>query len=574
MKVLAIVHKYPPVHNAGAEWMLHSILRRWAELGDACTVTFKDLPAGDYDLDGVQVERWPDDLAAFVEEHDVVVTHLDETRAATDAARKAKRPIVHLIHNDAQLRHHGVRAGRGVLAVFNSEWLRETVRWSGAAVVCRPHVRVADYSIEHRPEQVEVRGLYGDVTLINLSAAKGVRTFVDVARHEPRRSFLAVRGAYGAQEDRLVRGVKNVTVIGETSSIRDDVYARTRVLLVPSRYESWGRVAVEACCSGIPVIASPTPGLIEALADAACFARPTSTKDWLTILRCLDDPDEYAHHSRLARERALLLERETGADVDRLRDSTAELIERYRRPERPGSFASPSVSVLVPLRVDGDVHRMAAWDHVRHHYAREHPEWEIVPGYVPLAEDGSQGPWSKGAALRDARGKARGTVFVIADADSIVDPTALEDAVDLVASGEAGWVQPYTWVRRFDERTTRHLYEQRALPKHPRYERGAYKSVRGGGVVVTTAKAYDVVGGVDPRFIGWGGEDIAFGFMLDALASPSRTLDGDLAHLWHPHAAGKTRNRPPTPASAALLDRYRQARQNPDTLRALLAERE
>ena len=42
---------------------------------------------------------------------------------------------------------------------------------------------------------------------------------------------------------------------------------------MPSRYESWGRVAVEAMSCGIPVIANPTPGLQESLADAGYFVK-------------------------------------------------------------------------------------------------------------------------------------------------------------------------------------------------------------------------------------------------------------------------------------------------------------
>jgi hypothetical protein len=49
-----------------------------------------------------------------------------------------------------------------------------------------------------------------------------------------------------------------------TADIRE-VFRKTRVVLMPSLYESYGRVAVEAACAGIPAIVHPTEGLLESL---------------------------------------------------------------------------------------------------------------------------------------------------------------------------------------------------------------------------------------------------------------------------------------------------------------------
>jgi len=47
-------------------------------------------------------------------------------------------------------------------------------------------------------------------------------------------------------------------------------YGRSRLLLAPSRWvESWGRVASEAQISGLPVIATKSGGLPEAVGRAA-----------------------------------------------------------------------------------------------------------------------------------------------------------------------------------------------------------------------------------------------------------------------------------------------------------------
>ncbi|MGC9381000.1 hypothetical protein [Streptomyces sp. MH13] len=57
MSIVARVYGYPPDHNAGSEWMLHSILRPLAERGHRVEVWLShpgksELP---YEIDGVHV---------------------------------------------------------------------------------------------------------------------------------------------------------------------------------------------------------------------------------------------------------------------------------------------------------------------------------------------------------------------------------------------------------------------------------------------------------------------------------------------------------------------------------------
>ena len=64
------------------------------------------------------------------------------------------------------------------------------------------------------------------------------------------------------------------------------LYAATRVLLAPSLwYESWGRVATEAVINGIPVLASRSGGLPEAVGEGGiCLETPEACrKDYLRI---------------------------------------------------------------------------------------------------------------------------------------------------------------------------------------------------------------------------------------------------------------------------------------------------
>lgn len=311
MKILAHVHKYPPVHNAGAEHMLHTILRYM--LGDGHEVHVRTIsdPATNYE--GVQVERFRSTRAyRDYQWADIVVTHLDLTRKVVAFAQRHDKPLVHLVHNDSQLRFFDVDPSTTDLAVMNSQWLLHAYKWwKGPKTVCIPPVFWADYQSEDLPTREYV-------TLINLFAPKGTDVFWPLARRMPDTKFLAVRGAYGHQD--IPRDVPdNVTIVDNTPDIRT-VYTKTRILLMPSTYESWGRCAIEAAATGIPTIASPTPGLRESLGRSGYFCRTRNPAEWQRAIEIVDQ--KYPDYSRRAQKRSRELD-------DVAADQLVALTERF-----------------------------------------------------------------------------------------------------------------------------------------------------------------------------------------------------------------------------------------------------
>lgn len=219
-----------------------------------------------------------------------------------------------------------------------------------------------------------------------------------------------------------------------------------------------------------------------------------------------------------------------------------------------------SVSVLVPF-ASGCPHRERAWGYVRAHYEREHADWELIEGTCT-------GLWSKGLALVDAKSRSTGETFVVADADSFVAPEVLTEAVELVRAG-ATWVVPHYRVQRLSQYYTRAVIEANAPVRRGRVHRQPYIGVLGGGIVVLSRDVWEAVGGIDPRYLGWGGEDISFGYTLETLVGPPARLEADLWHLWHPPA---TKNRRGSPESEALAARYKAARGTRHAMLALIEE--
>lgn len=168
----------------------------------------------------------------------------------------------------------------------------------------------------------------GFVTLINPCVLKGLPIFLQLARALPEVRFAAVPTWGTTAKDRAaLESLDNVTLLPATERI-DEVYGRTRILLVPSLAdEAFGRVAVEAMVRGIPVLASRIGGLPEAklgvdhLLDVDPIRGYTSRLDdrnipvpivgpqdprrWIEVLSgLLSDGRSYADLSRASREAA------------------------------------------------------------------------------------------------------------------------------------------------------------------------------------------------------------------------------------------------------------------------------
>ena len=304
MKILAIVHLYPPNHCAGAEMMLHEILLGMIARGHEVHVICNDNPVDNYEGVPITVMDRHSNALWRINWADVVITHLDQTTLVTRAVGRRK-PIVHLIHNDKQLKFHRVEGRYAQLVVANSEWIKDAIDWQDSpVVVCPPPVKPERYRT--------TRGEH--ITLLNMSEAKGGDIFWQLAKRMPEHKFMAVMGAYHEQ---IVPNTvpKNVTVVQHTPNVTEDVYARTRVLLCPSSYESWGRVGIEAAASGIPTIAHPTPGLLESLGDSGTFVDRDDIEGWVKAIKRFDQQSHYDEMSAKALQRSAELDPEPYLDM-------------------------------------------------------------------------------------------------------------------------------------------------------------------------------------------------------------------------------------------------------------------
>ena len=328
MNLLNSIHLYPPQHTCGAEFMAHWINKDIKANGGDVRVLLHQAAHyrinSMYTYDGVDV--FPPE--PMVIEHlfrwsHAVMTHLDYTDWTIAASAMYKKPLFHLIHNTTK--YNKVEwAEKPQYIVYNSEWAKQQLAYNHDSIVVTPPCDWRFYDTNIDPT-------YNDyITLINLDENKGGHILRQIAEALPHRKFIGVMGSYSepANIGQHTNQPPNVTIYPKTNNIKA-VYASTRILIMPSKYESWGRTATEAMCSGIPVISSGTPGLRENCGKSGLYVDREDVKQWVDEIEKLFNSKIYAKASKAAKIRSRELDPQSS--LERLRIFMRESIEKYRR---------------------------------------------------------------------------------------------------------------------------------------------------------------------------------------------------------------------------------------------------
>jgi glycosyltransferase involved in cell wall biosynthesis len=318
MRILWSIHLYPPAHNCGSEYVAHHVNKYLINKGHECRVILHRYDGVPYTYEGVEVFPATGRVDAFAWA-DIICTHLDFTQFSIIMANEARRPVIHFVHND--ITYDSILNGvRGQHVCYNSRWIKDKLKYPHPSTVLHPPCDINYYNVNENPAANEY------ITLISLNERKGGYMLYKVAQAMPERKFMGVVGSYDnpgpmklSQEQivNMLQELSNVTIVPNSPDILS-VYKKTRVLLMPSDYESWGRTATEAMCNGIPVICTPTDGLLENCTEAGIFVgnpkynpEPGSAsvhigtvEMWINAIRSLDDPVIYEEKSRNCRARA------------------------------------------------------------------------------------------------------------------------------------------------------------------------------------------------------------------------------------------------------------------------------
>ena len=272
MTLTAFLHGYPPGWSMGGEVSTHRTLREVPG-----TVVFTGSTEQEYELDGVRVlPSWGPSItdimaASRLVDAKVLFAHSTLSLATVRAARSLKIPSLLAVH--APRRHAlDIRqsARLATTRIYNTEEARRDWR-DPRGLVLHPPVG---------PEPKDVAHSTGNaITMTSSLRNKGAERALALARIMPEQRFILVESpAHVTHGDpdfwEQAAAIPNVEV---WPRLHPDemgrLWAETRVLIVPSNYETYGLSALEAAWHGIPSVHVDTGHVREGIGTAARLLR-------------------------------------------------------------------------------------------------------------------------------------------------------------------------------------------------------------------------------------------------------------------------------------------------------------
>lgn len=275
MRVLFSVHLYPPTHNCGGEYFIHNLSRYLISQGHEVRVllhqAFTHKIENMYIIDGVMV--FPplnsEIITGCIDWATHVMSHLEYTQWTIEICRIWRKPFFFISHN-THIYNCISGSTKPLNVVYNSQWMADKLQYNWPSIVLHPPISEDKIDTTIQANKNEY------ITIINCNERKGGSVVKRIAELMPDRKFLFVKGSY---DEQIIPELPNVTVMENSRDILP-AYRLTKILLMPSAYESWGSTATEAMANGIPVICLPTPGLKENCSYAGIYVDSENFQEW------------------------------------------------------------------------------------------------------------------------------------------------------------------------------------------------------------------------------------------------------------------------------------------------------
>lgn len=408
-KLLYVAGTYAPGAFAGSELSAHTLLRELsARHGvDVLVLTDAKYAGGHgerrtYDgvaVHGVEHERRVSEIEAVAADFapDAVLTQLLWSDVAMEVGARLGIPTILRVAAVPNISDLSLPSAIIASSRYAQDWIRN--EWRRESYLIRPSI---DLSRAMAPsDSTEPRF----ITMFNPVEVKGGAVFREIARALPGREFAVVPGWHSLRDatggfDRikirhswesqgvfeegsaaglsarvarwlrraLVRlgrtrpvpkieyptevdlsDLPNVTVLEPRAEV-GEIYAQTRLLLVPSQWEeTFGRVAIEAFANGIPVIGSSVGGLKEHVGEAGILVEEKrDVGAWVRAIEELDAPERYKELR--ARGVAFIEQSYSLEETGRRFTSVLERVTASwsPAPAAVGAAPRPTIRILIP----------------------------------------------------------------------------------------------------------------------------------------------------------------------------------------------------------------------------------
>lgn len=242
--------------------------------------------------------------------------------------------------------------------------------------------------------------------------------------------------------------------------------------------------------------------------------------------------------------------RRLGRFIASIKSFIVRLFHKIFREDDPDE--RPWISIIIPFREGDDMTRDRVFKALTNFYGRYLPEAEIIIGRDPL----NAYPFNKSRTINEGFERCRGDIIAVVDADCLIDPNTIRTCAYKIETkldeGEEIWCMPYSRFYRLTKAATlfliqtgtvnSELFSQLGDPPIVDWlepSPGASTGHRYGALVqIMPREAFELVGGWDEDFAGWGSEDVSMMYALDTLYGHHLIYNGPVYHMWHHYYHG------------------------------------
>lgn len=305
--VVALSHGYPPEWNMGGEVSLHRMLQMIDGDKHVLTNTTKS-----YKFEGINVQPIdainvldiqtnPNPISKQLNEldADIVIGQNELSLSGVRSARMTGSIPIVSVHTPPRYGRNIMQAlGEADYAIYNTR--TSAIEWG------EPNAMVVHPPISSLPEKTYTKG--DAYTILSSLRNKGVETVIELAKRYKDKRFIIVRSPAEATHglanlEEIVKDIPNIELHPRVAPEEVDKYFKqTRILLVPSRYETYGMSSIEAAGYGIPCVHVDTPHVREGIGDGAILVPPCHVEATAQGIDTIES--NYSLYSENARKRA------------------------------------------------------------------------------------------------------------------------------------------------------------------------------------------------------------------------------------------------------------------------------
>ena len=290
--IILLSDSFLPTTFAGSEISAYETIKYLRSRGHKILIMVNNWKVGEYD--GFKIYKY-DITDSFcktqIQTADIVFFQMGYDPNNLELLKGRKNNVfifTHLIEAQPWLLQQ--RLSFPVTVVYNSHMTQD------AMPSLHPNMRMIPYVETNKFKTLRQTTITNDIVcLINCNRNKGGDMLKRLAEKMPDVQFMGVKGGYSSQ---VVNSNTNNLIYIENQRDITVVFKKIGILIMPSKDETWGRTAVEAMASGVPVIHSESPGLVECVGGAGIMCMHDDENAWEDAIRRLIGDRAYRERLR------------------------------------------------------------------------------------------------------------------------------------------------------------------------------------------------------------------------------------------------------------------------------------